>query len=559
MHTTSRSAPAFSNREAIDRLAFLWYSSEMDGRPETAAVFEETVLRLKSHYSARRLPPSRDATDPEEKRLGSKLNRYRVKEKKGLLAAERVALLDKEVPLWRETYNSNEFLPPRLRASVQTLGLDGARAEWKKIWYRANPEAKRIIEQHLGEFLTGDESLRLRAEKDAESLIAWVIQEGRMPTFSSPGNPSPDAEERRLAGAILRFRKNSTPATASVQSKLDASIPGWRDTRLTNMRVMANRVAELFEKTERFPLSESPEERPLYIWLSGIRRAHRTGLSNPEAVAILDARVPDWTKTRSRTLRAVPPSRTLDRAMAVAEVVVKTGKYPRSSQSRVLASGERTTQHRVETGMGLFLSNLRNRAYSFDDQRQAEEYLDKHAPLWRISRDYSGRQKPTLTGEDYLDGSLEELLSRAAHLWETDGRTLRGGGWGSILQNYVDHYHAHGDPRYDAEDASERSLYTWMNNQKAAFQKGRLSDERVSRLDEAFPRWRNRSRSHLGSWEQMLSRCSAYIQEHGAPTYNHESADVRRLYVWLHKQKSLAKAGKLSKERAAALGDSLTG
>lgn len=435
----------------------------------------------------------RDSASEAERRLGQKLNFFRVKHTKGSLLPEQASALDSCVPLWKERANSDLFLPRRIQDSVKELGADEARRFWRNAWQRSSPSAKAIIEQHFDDFLTQEEKDERATQKAADELIRWVRDNKRFPAYSSAGNPSPNAEERRLAGALLRFRTNKTSsAVKRVISRLDKDIPGWRDTRRSSMSAKAEEYAAFFEKNGRLVTASDPESTRLGTWLMNMRRAKRLGNANPEAVRILDTRVPDWDKSKLKNTSPASGKRSLARAEAVVSVIRATGgKYPRAGAVRTTADGVKKYRHPIETAMGLFLSNMRGRHYAAHSE--AEKVLDSGAPLWRISRDYGGSQKTNISDADYADGSLASLLEGTSHLW-TDGRSANNP-WHEKLAGYLKFCSEVGShPRDNRDSQEELALYRWMNNQKQAFRAGTLPSDREDELNESVPGWSERKR-----------------------------------------------------------------
>lgn len=448
---------------------------------------------LETHYAEKGQPPLRNSASEAERQLGRKLNFFRVKFKKGALPSEQVSLLDSRVPLWKERANSDLFLTRRIQNSVHRLGAEEARRSWRATWYTSSSSAKAIIEQHFGPFLAQEEIDELHTQKSADELIRWVRDNKRFPGYSSAGNPSPDAEERRLAGALLRFRTNITStAVERVIPLLDSDIPGWRDTRRSSMVAKAEEYALFYEKNGRLITASDSESAQLGTWLMNIRRAKRLGNANPEAVKILDARVPGWDITKARNVSPVSGGRSLARAEAVVSVVSATGgKYPRAGMVRTKADGSVNSRHPIETAMGLFLSGMRGRHYA--THAEAERVLDLGAPLWRISRDYGGSQKPNISNDDYADGSLASLLENTSHLW-TDSRSANNP-WHEKLAEYLSFCSEAGaHPKGNPDNPAESALYRWMNNQKQSFRAGTLPTDREETLNKSVPGWSERKR-----------------------------------------------------------------
>lgn len=113
---------------------------------------------------------------------------------------------------------------------------------------------------------------------------------------------------------------------------------------------------------------------------------------------------------------------------------------------------------------------------------------------------------------------------------------------------------AHGDA-----DPSTRALIEgfalgkWISNQRTARSGGRLSPERVARLDEVGFRWDTRPAET--SWAESLVRLRAYrcVHGHGRVPVAFRSEDGFALGSWVTRQRAAWRRGRLTVEQVAAL------
>lgn len=96
----------------------------------------------------------------------------------------------------------------------------------------------------------------------------------------------------------------------------------------------------------------------------------------------------------------------------------------------------------------------------------------------------------------------------------------------------------------------DNPLGSWLNTQRQFKKKGKLSDERIRRLEALGVRWEPREEK----WEEMFALVKAYSDEHGhVGIPAGEVIRGKRLGVWLIKQRELRKRGKLIPERIQRL------
>ena len=93
-------------------------------------------------------------------------------------------------------------------------------------------------------------------------------------------------------------------------------------------------------------------------------------------------------------------------------------------------------------------------------------------------------------------------------------------------------------------------LAKWVEKQRLAKEKGKLSAERVRRLDELGFSWRVK---HEAKWEAKYDALAAYWESHGnfrVPSLEMEHADLAH---WVAVQRHKRRIGKLSAERVRRL------
>ena len=94
-------------------------------------------------------------------------------------------------------------------------------------------------------------------------------------------------------------------------------------------------------------------------------------------------------------------------------------------------------------------------------------------------------------------------------------------------------------------------LGPWVNTQRTAKSRGKLSKEQVGRLNKLDFVWD----AYRHAWEHGVDRLQAYQVEHGdlMVPWSYSSADGFRLGMWVNKQRTAKSQGKLSKEQVDRL------
>ena len=127
------------------------------------------------------------------------------------------------------------------------------------------------------------------------------------------------------------------------------------------------------------------------------------------------------------------------------------------------------------------------------------------------------------------------------------------------LKKYIQE---HGEePDQDTEFEGVK-LGVWLQAQRAAYRKGRLSKDRETLLDQLGVRLLSYKRTARG-WVHHMAACSSYLEENGRlPIQGDESPEGLKIGVWLANQRRLFRKGSLSEDRKLAinnlLGDVLT-
>jgi len=92
-------------------------------------------------------------------------------------------------------------------------------------------------------------------------------------------------------------------------------------------------------------------------------------------------------------------------------------------------------------------------------------------------------------------------------------------------------------------------LGTWVSYQRQTFRKGKLSEERVARLEALGFEWD----SITADWEEMFQALVAFKKDKGHCRVPQEWSENPKLGFWVYRQRYAFRGGKLSEERVARL------
>ena len=107
------------------------------------------------------------------------------------------------------------------------------------------------------------------------------------------------------------------------------------------------------------------------------------------------------------------------------------------------------------------------------------------------------------------------------------------------------HKHAEEDRKASTGSIVGEKLDRWCTKQRAVYQQGRLSSDRVARLEQLGFVWNPR----VTSWEVMFVALAAYRQSTGNCSVPARWKDNPKLATWCNEQRVAHNSGKLSDDR----------
>jgi hypothetical protein len=358
-------------------------------------------------------------------------------------------------------------------------------------------------------------TLTLDDQRDrAHAWLAFIEANGRQ-----PGNkPDAPSSESALYYWLNKHRKAESEGTlkAEVRAVLDQIAPAWRepsDPTRPNPELHAQRAYEYLTFTIKFGRTPSQvatgrAERTLQHWLSNQRATLAAGRMHPEVREAISAVLPGWDAPTGKPPRArstVQPFAA--RLEALREyLALNDGLLPP-------LNGDDDA-----TALGRWLRQQRLRLERGELKRARRRALDDLLPTWHVE-------------------------SRSDQKW--DRRVAE------VAAFRAEHGHL---PRSARADDTERSLYTWLANNRSSD----LSERQATILDREVPGWRGGAVRE--SWGARVREIQTFIEETGRrPRPQGSSPAESRMGFWLTRQRKARRNGELSSEAEALLSEAVPG
>ena len=123
--------------------------------------------------------------------------------------------------------------------------------------------------------------------------------------------------------------------------------------------------------------------------------------------------------------------------------------------------------------------------------------------------------------------------------------------WEGMFDALTGYKAAHGNCNVPREWPDNPKLGKWCAHQRTAYQNGKLSDDRIQKLDELGFAWNSLD----AAWEEMFTALKAYKQTYGNYYVPKRWKDNPELAQWCQRQRNVYKNNKLSPDRFRRLED----
>ena len=188
--------------------------------------------------------------------------------------------------------------------------------------------------------------------------------------------------------------------------------------------------------------------------------------------------------------------------------------------------------------------------------------LGSHASLGNWVRTQRGRRRRGQLSQEQIRildelgfcwGVRRKAFQPKARMTEAE---INQATWESMYEVLVAYQQAHGHCRVPLSTRDHSSLTRWLIGQRSARRKGKLSAERVRRLDELGFSWDVQAeleRLNRERWESMYKNLVAYRRAHGHCRVSVSPKEWSSLGMWVGRQRVARREGKLSAERVLRL------
>jgi len=127
----------------------------------------------------------------------------------------------------------------------------------------------------------------------------------------------------------------------------------------------------------------------------------------------------------------------------------------------------------------------------------------------------------------------------------------RNANWMEMYQRLVAYKKEHKDTNVPQHFIEDPKLGVWVNNQRTAYRKKNMTDERKRLLN--YIGFGTNTAFHIASWEESYQRLVAYEKEHKDTRVPFKYEKDLKLGIWVNSQRKANKNKKLTEERKRLL------
>ena len=339
---------------------------------------------------------------------------------------------------------------------------------------------------------------------------------------------------------------------------LEALEIDWRD-RLT--RLWEGNYSEAQQYYEEHGDLNAPAKSSIRKWLNQQRKSFQNGKLPPEQIEKLNAigmvwETDDgWEQGFQEAERFYRAHSHLDiPAQYVTESGFALGQWYRTQRNAVREGSISNERFKQLERIGFQRQSVRHRNW-MRDYEEAKKYFESHGDLCVPSKYITpeGMHLGTWISTQrnaYRKGTLSEeqihLLEQIHMEWNRDQTR-----WDAAFREAELFRNKYGNlsvpPKYIAESGFR--LGSWLNQQRTAYRNGKLSPERMKRLESIGISWSRRDRL----WEQGFAEAQAYLCTHNAVPNSCITETGFQLGQWIQKQRKKYDAHELDAAKAERL------
>ena len=150
--------------------------------------------------------------------------------------------------------------------------------------------------------------------------------------------------------------------------------------------------------------------------------------------------------------------------------------------------------------------------------------------------------------EKSVDEAVSKSLKIMAHSAALDAR------WMERYNELKQYKSANGDCNVSSKSSKHPQLGMWVTRQRSRYKKGRISDDRLQRLDDIEFSWAPLDQ-HEVLWEQRFNELEQFESANGHCNIPGRSSEHPKLANWVKGQRSQYKKGRISDDRVQRLDD----
>jgi superfamily II DNA or RNA helicase len=170
---------------------------------------------------------------------------------------------------------------------------------------------------------------------------------------------------------------------------------------------------------------------------------------------------------------------------------------------------------------------------------QKEKYKKVCIGAWR------GTQRKNYKKGELSQERITKLNTINGWMWE-DNKEERWDEWYSLVCEFLE---KNGRLPYDKEKYKNKSIGNWCNNQKTNYKKGKLSQERITKLNTINGwMWDKEER-----WDESYNLVCKFLEKNGRLPHAKEKYKNVCIGSWCNNQRTTYKTGELSQERITKL------
>jgi superfamily II DNA or RNA helicase len=496
---------------------------------------------------------------------------------------------DKELGKWtshQRTYYTQKKLSDDRIGKLEALGFewDPLAADWQ-LWFQALLEYK----AEYGNCRVPD------IYKKAKGLSSWIKNQrkyfhaetlsyeriSKLEGLGFEWDPL-TTDWDRMFDALNAYKSKHGDCRVPQRYKINISLSHWvrnqRDS-FKSGKLSAERIGKLdaigfewdplnsdwvifFEELKAFRekygdcrVSRTKEEfKELANWISNQRSLYKKGKLSPERISKLESLGYEWDILDSDWSRYFDALTEYKSKNGSCRVPYSFSEYPRlgiwvARQKRFFERGKLSPDRIARLdALGFEWNTIDVWQESFD---ALVAYKNKHGDC-RVPFNYQPNKKLAIwvanQRGDYKTGKLYKDRIAKLESLGFDWNTLASDWENSFgqLENYKKTF---GNCRVSQKSHTHAALGKWVSHQRSSYNSGRLSPDRIKRLEDLGFEWN----TFTGDWDRMFGALKAYRAEHGDCCVAGSSKTNKDLGLWVKTQRRLYKQGRLPQDRITKL------